>query len=113
MQRLYILRRTADLVRFPLSFEINGLLLAIVPILGIFAIIFWKNVYGKECESSLVFRLVLFFPWCLPSSTTFSVLVNLTGYFFEEYGYLIMLQNFSCVITLTVLNMIYFLLVGQ
>ena len=85
----------------------------IVPILGIFAIIFWKNVYGKECESSLVFRLVLFFPWCLPSSTTFSVLVNLTGYFFEEYGYLIMLQNFSCVITLTVLNMIYFLLVGQ
>ena len=104
--KVFLISKTHVVIIFVVRF-------IIVPILGIFAILFWKNVYGKECESSLVFRLVLFFPWCLPSSTTFSVLVNLTGYFFEEYGYLIMLQNFSCVITLTVLNMIYFLLVGQ
>ena len=85
----------------------------IIPFLGILAVFLWKKLYKKECESSTVFRLILFFPWCLPSSTTFSVLVNMSGYFFEEYGYLIMLQNFSCIITLTLLNMIYFFIVGQ
>lgn len=84
----------------------------IVPALGLLAIWIWKKIYGKECVTSPVFRLVLFFPWCLPSATTFSVLVNMSGYFFEEYGLLVMLQNFSCVILLTVLNMLYFLIIG-
>ena len=84
----------------------------IIPAIGIFAIWLWKKIYGKECVSSPVFRLVLFFPWCLPSSTTFAVLVSMSGYFFEEYGLLIMLQNFACVILLTLENMIYFLIIG-
>jgi len=85
----------------------------IIPIFGILAVWFWREVYAKEIKSSVVFRLILFFPWCLPSSTTFAVVVNMTGYFFEEYGYLVMLQNFSCIVTLTLLNMIYFLIIGQ
>jgi len=85
----------------------------IIPILGVLAVWFWREIYAKEIKSSVVFRLILFFPWCLPSSTTFSVVVNMTGYFFEEYGYLVMLQNFSCIVTLTLLNMIYFLIIGQ
>ena len=104
--KVFLISKTHVIIIFIVRF-------IIIPALGILAVFFWKKIYGKECENSLVFRLVLFFPWCLPSSTTFSVLVNLTGYFFEEYGYLIMLQNFSCVITLTILNMIYFLVVGQ
>ena len=85
----------------------------IIPIFGILAVWFWKEIYEKEIKTSVVFRLILFFPWCLPSSTTFAVVVNMTGYFFEEYGYLVMLQNFSCIVTLTLLNMIYFLIIGQ
>ena len=85
----------------------------IIPILGVLAVWFWREIYAKEIKSSVVFRLILFFPWCLPSSTTFAVVVNMTGYFFEEYGYLVMLQNFSCIVTLTLLNMIYFLIIGQ
>ena len=85
----------------------------IIPILGVLAVWFWREIYAKEIKSSVVFRLILFFPWCLPSSTTFAVVVNMTGYFFEEYGYLVMLQNFSCIVTLTLLNMIYFLVIGQ
>ena len=84
----------------------------IIPALGVLAIWFWREVYGKECVTSPVFRLVLFFPWCLPSSTTFAVLVSMSGYFFEEYGYLVLIQNFSCVVLLTLLNMIYFLIIG-
>lgn len=84
----------------------------IIPALGIVAVWLWKKIYGKECITSPVFRLVLFFPWCLPSSTTFAVLVNMSGYFFEEYGLLIMLQNFACVVLLTFENLIYFVLIG-
>lgn len=84
----------------------------VIPFIGILVIYFWKKVYGNECADSPVFRLVLFFPWCLPSSTTFSVLVTMTDYFFEEYGLLALLQNFSCIITLTLLNLIYFIIVG-
>ena len=84
----------------------------IIPALGIIAVWLWKKIYGKECVTSPVFRLVLFFPWCLPSSTTFAVLVSMSGYFFEEYGLLIMLQNFACVVLLTFENLVYFVIVG-
>ncbi len=84
----------------------------IVPGLGLLVIYFWKNVYGGIVEQSLVFRIILFFPWCLPSAPNMAVIVNLTQYFFEEYGYLILLQNVSSVATLTILYLIYFILIG-
>ena len=84
----------------------------IIPGIGLLVIYFWKNVYGKIVEQSLVFRIILFFPWCLPSAPNMAVIVNLTQYFFEEYGYLILLQNLSSVVTLTILYLVYFILIG-
>ena len=84
----------------------------IIPGIGLLVIYFWKNVYGKIVEQSLVFRIILFFPWCLPSAPNMAVIVNLTQYFFEEYGYLILLQNVSSVATLTILYLVYFILIG-
>ena len=70
-----------------------------------------ENIRKRMCDISCI-SLSSFFPWCLPSSTTFAVLVSMSGYFFEEYGLLIMLQNFACVVLLTFENLVYFVIVG-
>ena len=84
----------------------------IVPALGILAIYVWKECYGGIVKESFAFRIIMFFPWCLPSAPNMAVIVNLTQYFFEEYGYLILLQNVSSVVFLTILYLIYFVSVG-
>lgn len=84
----------------------------VIPALGLLAIYVWKECYGGVVKDSFAFRIIMFFPWCLPSAPNMAVIVNLTQYFFEEYGYLILLQNIACVVTLTILYMIYFILVG-
>ena len=84
----------------------------VIPFLGILVIYIWKEAYGGIVKDSFAFRIILFFPWCLPSAPNMAVIVNLTQYFFEEYGYLILIQNIACVGTLTILYMIYFITVG-
>ena len=84
----------------------------IIPGIGLLVIYFWKNIYKGIVKESLVFRIILFFPWCLPSAPNMAVIVNLTQYFFEEYGYLILLQNVASVVTLTILYLVYFILIG-
>ena len=99
------LKKTHIIIVFILRF-------LVIPFLGILVIYIWKEAYGGIVKESFAFRIILFFPWCLPSAPNMAVIVNLTQYFFEEYGYLILIQNISCVVTLTVLYMIYFITVG-
>ena len=84
----------------------------VIPGIGLIFIFIWKEVYGGVVKESTVFRIIMFFPWCLPCAPNISVIVNLTQYFFEEYGYIILLQNAACIVTLTVLYLIYFILIG-
>ena len=84
----------------------------IIPGIGLLFIYIWKEGYGGVVKESTVFRIIMFFPWCLPCAPNISVIVNLTQYFFEEYGYIILLQNAACIVTLTVLYLIYFILIG-
>ena len=84
----------------------------VIPGIGLIFIFIWKEVYGGVVKESTVFRIIMFFPWCLPCAPNISVIVNLTQYFFEEYGYIILLQNAACIVTLTVLYLIYFVLIG-
>ena len=84
----------------------------VIPGIGLLFIFIWKEVYGGVVKESTVFRIIMFFPWCLPCAPNISVIVNLTQYFFEEYGYIILLQNAACIVTLTVLYLIYFILIG-
>ena len=68
------------------------------------------NIRKRMCDISCI-SLNSFFP-LVPSVITFAVLVSMSGYFFEEYGLLIMLQNFACVVLLTFENLVYFVIVG-
>jgi hypothetical protein len=84
----------------------------VIPGIGLLFIFIWKEAYGGVVKDSTVFRIIMFFPWCLPCAPNISVIVNLTQYFFEEYGYIILLQNAACIVTLTILYLIYFILIG-
>lgn len=84
----------------------------ILPGLGLLWVYLWKTYYGGLIETSRVFRISLFIPFCVPSSANISMLVNLIGYFREESSVLLFIQNLSMLVGLTILYMIYFIVIG-
>lgn len=84
----------------------------IMPFLGMFNVYMWKRYYGGIVEESPAYRLLLFSHWCLPSASNMTLIINMTQYFGNEYGYLILICNCFCIIGLSVLNLIYFVVVG-
>jgi hypothetical protein len=85
----------------------------IMPLIGIAYIYLWTHYYGGIVLDSLVFRLSMFFPWALPATATIVVVVNLMGYYIEESGIVILFHSMSNFITLTVMYLLYFILIGK
>ena len=84
----------------------------IMPFLGMFNIYMWKEYYGGIVKESTAYRLLMFTHWCLPSASNMTLIINMTKYFGNEYGYLILICNMFCIIGLSVLNLLYFVIVG-
>ena len=72
----------------------------------------WTEYYGGIVKESTAYRLLMFTHWCLPSASNMTLIINMTKYFGNEYGYLILICNMFCIIGLSVLNLIYFVIVG-
>ena len=62
----------------------------IIPAIGLLWVYIWKTFFGGIVASSKVFRISIFIPFCLPSTGTVVVIVNIVKYFGDETG-LIML----------------------
>ena len=84
----------------------------LMPFLGMFNIWMWTEYYGGIVKESTAYRLLMFTHWCLPSASNMTLIINMTKYFGNEYGYLILICNMFCIIGLSVLNLIYFVIVG-
>jgi hypothetical protein len=84
----------------------------ILPGIGIIYVWLWKTFYGGIIASSAVVRITLFFPFCLPCKSTIVVIVNIVKYFAEETGLVLFTHNTSIVITLTLLYLIYYVVIG-
>ena len=93
-----------------LSFLVRFL---IVPGFGLLWTYIWTNYFGGMIKESKVFRIALFIPFCVPSSANMVVIVNLLKYFIEESNLILVAQNISLLITLTILYLIYFITVGS
>lgn len=61
----------------------------VIPSIGLFYIYLWKTYYGGMVLASKVFRISMFMPFCLPCSTTVSVVFSLVKYFQEEAGFIL------------------------
>ena len=83
-----------------------------LPFLGFGYIYIWKEYYGGIVKESLAYRLSMFSNWCLPSPANMTLLINLVNFFGDEFGYLILITTLFCIIGLTILHLIYFILVG-
>ena len=83
-----------------------------LPFLGIGYIYLWKEYYGGIIKDSVAYRLIMFSNWCLPSPANMTLLINLVNFFADEFGYLIVITTLFCIVGLTVLHLVYFILVG-
>jgi len=84
----------------------------IVPGFGIFWTWMWTSYYGGMLQASKVFRIALFIPFCVPSSANMVVIVNIIRYFIEEANIILVFQNLSLIVTLTILYVVYFITIG-
>lgn len=84
----------------------------ILPGFGLLWTYIWTEYYGGIIQQSRVFRISLFIPFCVPSSANLVLLTNILKYFIAESNLLLVSQNLSLLITLTVLYMIYFVTIG-
>lgn len=85
----------------------------IIPAIGLLWVYIWTNYYGGVVKESKVFRISLFIPFCVPCSANISMLVNLIGYFKEETSVILLVQNLSMLIGLTILYLVYFIVIGS
>jgi len=85
----------------------------IIPGVGLLWTWIWTNFYGGIIKESRVFRISLFIPFCVPSSANMVVIVNIIKYFVEEANLILVWQNVSLLITLTILYVVYFVAIGS
>jgi hypothetical protein len=85
---------------------------AIMPSIGYIYVWLWKEYYGGIIATSLVFRITLFIPFCVPSTANMVVMVNMIRYFIEESSYILFTHNVVLFMFLPILYMIYFIIVG-
>ena len=72
----------------------------------------WREYYGGMIKSSVAYRLIMFSNWCLPSPPNMTLIINILKFFSDEFGYLIFISTIACIIGLTLLHLIYFVIVG-
>lgn len=84
----------------------------IVPCLGYLYVYLWAEYYGGIIATSKVFRISLFFPFCLPATATAAIIINMIKYFGEETGLILFTHNVSTVVSLTILYMLYYVILG-
>ncbi len=85
----------------------------IMPGVGLLWTWIWATFYGGIIRESRVFRISLFIPFCVPSSANMVVIVNIIKYFVEEANIILVYQNISLLIILTILYVIYFVAIGS
>jgi len=83
-----------------------------LPFIGMLYIYIWRECYGGIIKTSVAFRLIMFSNWCLPSPPNMTLIINILRFFSDEFGYLIFISTVACIIGLTLLHLIYFVLVG-
>ena len=84
----------------------------LLPFIGMFYIYMWREYYGGMIKSSVAYRLIMFSNWCLPSPPNMTLIINILKFFSDEFGYLIFISTIACIIGLTLLHLIYFVIVG-
>jgi hypothetical protein len=84
----------------------------IMPGIGLIYVYLWKTYFGGIITASKVFRISVFVPFCLPCTSVVVVIVNIIKYFADETGIMLFIHNFSIVITLTILYLIYYVVLG-
>jgi predicted permease len=84
----------------------------IVPGCGLLWTYLWTEFYGGIIKQSRVFRISLFIPFCVPSSANLVIITNLLKYFVAESNLLLVGQNITLLVTLTILYLIYFVVIG-
>jgi len=84
----------------------------IVPGFGLLWTWIWTEFYGGIIKQSRVFRISLFIPFCVPSSANLVIITNLLKYFIAESNLLLVGQNICLLVTLTILYLIYFVVIG-
>ena len=83
-----------------------------LPFIGMLYIYIWRECFGGIIKSSVAYRLIMFSNWCLPSPPNMTLIINILRFFSDEFGYLIFISTVACIIGLTLLHLIYFILVG-
>ncbi len=85
----------------------------IVPGFGLLWTWIWTEFYGGSIKESKVFRISIFIPFCVPSSANLVIITNLLKYFIAESNLLLVGQNITLLVSLTILYLIYFVAVGM
>lgn len=85
---------------------------AIMPGIGLLWTYIWTEYYGGIIKESKVFRISLFIPFCVPSSANLVIITNILRYFVAESNILLVGQNITNLVTITILYLIYFVVIG-
>ena len=85
----------------------------IVPFVGMGIIEIWKAIYGGIIKESKAFRFAIFISYCLPASPNFIIILSiLDNFYMDEYSYILNKQTLSLIITVTIILLLYFLIIG-
>jgi len=84
----------------------------IMPVIGFGWVYVWTKYYGGILAESKVIRIAIFIPFCVPSGNNIIMLVNVMKYYINESAALMIMQNISMIVTLTLLYVFYFILIG-
>jgi len=85
----------------------------VMPCIGMGWVYFWKKFYGGIIANSKVIRISIFIPFCLPSANNTILLLNIMKYYISEIGILLVIQNMTILVTLTLLYLFYFIILGS
>jgi hypothetical protein len=84
----------------------------ILPCVGYLYVYLWTTYYGGVIATSKVFRITMFIPFCVPSTANLVVMTNIVKFFVEETAFILLLNNSTNLVTLPLLYMIYFIIIG-
>lgn len=84
------------------------------PAIGLGVTAFLKYVLGGIFAKSRVFLFLIYLPFFLPVTPTYTLVVNLTDkYYFEEYNYTLARQLLFMIFSCTFLVVVYFVLIDS
>jgi len=85
----------------------------VMPCIGIGWVFIWTKLYGGIIAKSKVIRISIFIPFCIPSANNIILLLNIMKYYVSEIGFILLIQNLSIIVTLTLLYLFYFIIIGS